>query len=183
MVFKKASYIHNLGEKHMKNKRKTVIIIVVLIIPVILILSSYINFRIQKIDNKYSPDFKDELKAAIKNKQSFYMKDLTPFEWDKMYIIPPYTSRKSMQETVGIKWTTTQTYAGYLFEKTWFGEYPLDDDRFYKLVFVKGNKVILDITLDRAAIDIELGIKGPLMPNEALFTIDKSDRHRCILRM
>ena len=70
-----------------------------------------------------------------------------------------------------------------IYLKTWFGEYPLDDDRFYKLVFVKGNKVILDIKLDRAAIDIDLGIKETLMQNEALFTIDKSDRHRCILRM
>jgi hypothetical protein len=102
------------------------------------------------------------------------MKNITPFEWERMYIIRPYTSRTEMQKIVGTKWTTADTYIGYLiFDKTWLGEHPLDDDIFHKLVFVKDNKVVLDVTLNRGDADFTQ-ISSPVINGNALFIIDKT---------
>jgi len=158
----------------MKIKSKTIIIAVFLIIPLILFLSSYINFSSQKINNEHLESFKNELMTTVQQKLSFDMNNLTPFEWDRMYIIRPYASRTEMQKIVGTKWTTADTYIGYLtFDKTWFGEYPLDDDIFHKLIFVKGNKVVLDVTLDRSDVDFTQ-INSPVINGNALFIIDKT---------
>ena len=82
----------------MKTKSKTIIIAVFLIIPLILFLSSYINFRSQKINNEYLESFKNKLMTTIQQKSYFDIKNITPFEWDRMYVILPYTSRTEMQK-------------------------------------------------------------------------------------
>lgn len=152
MVKKRCSVKEAIKGVSMKDKIKKFFYILVLVI-IILFLSSYIKFKIIKIDNTYYDDFKGKLEMTMQKKSNFYMWELTSFEWDKMYIIKPYTSKTEMEEIVGIKWTTYNTYLGYLFEKTYFGEYPIDDDIFHKLVFVKDNKIILDITINRAMAD------------------------------
>ena len=158
----------------MKTKSKTIIIAVFLIIPLILFLSSYMGFRSQKINNEYLESFKNKLMTTIQQKSYFDIKNITPFEWDRMYVILPYTSRTEMQKIVGTKWTTADTYIGYLiFDKTWLGEHPLDDDIFQKLVFVKDNKVVLDVTLDRSDVDFTQ-INSPVINDSALFIIDKT---------
>ncbi|KOA19496.1 hypothetical protein CLHOM_21040 [Clostridium homopropionicum DSM 5847] len=164
----------------MKIKSKTIIIAVFLIIPLILFLSSYMGFRSQKINNEHLESFKNNLMATIQQKSHFDMKNITPFEWDRMYIIRPYTSRTEMHEKVGTKWTTADTYIGYLiFDKTWLGEHPLDDDIFQKLVFVKDNKVVLDVTLNRGDADFTQ-ISSPVINDNALFDIDKIDGRNII---
>jgi len=158
----------------MKIKSKTIIILVFLIIPLILFLSSYINFRSQKINNEHLESFKNNLMTTVQQKSYFDMKNITPFEWDRMYVILPYTSRTEMQKIVGTKWTTADTYIGYLiFDKTWLGERPLNDDIFHKLVFVKDNKVVLDVTLNRGNADFTQ-INSPVINSNALFIIDKT---------
>lgn len=164
----------------MKFKRKTIIATVLLIVPLILLLFSYINFRSLRVENKYYNSFKGELMATVQQDVFFDMNDITPFEWDRMYVIMPYTSKTEMQKIVGIKWTTTDTYIGYLiFDKTWFGEHPLDDDIFHKLVFVKDNKVVLDVTLDRSNVDFTQ-ISSPVINDSALFDIDKTNGRNII---
>mgnify|MGYP001176706222 CR=1 FL=1 len=164
----------------MKIKKKTIIISVLLIIPLMLLLLSYINFRSQRIDNEHLESFKSELITTVQQKSSFDINNITTFEWDWMYVIRPYISRTEMQEMVGIKWTTADTYIGYLiFDKIWFGEHPLDDDIFHKLIFVKDNKVVLDVTLDRSDVDITQ-INSPVINNDALFDIDKTDEGNII---
>jgi hypothetical protein len=158
----------------MKIKSKTIIISVFLIIPLILFSLSYINFRSQKINNEHLESFKNKLMTTIQQESYFDMKNITPFEWDRMYVILPYTSRTEMQKIVGTKWTTADTYIGYLiFDKTWLGEHPLDDDIFHKLVFVKDNKVVLDVTLNRGDADFTQ-ISSPVINGNALFIIDKT---------
>jgi hypothetical protein len=166
--------------RDMKIKNKTIIIALFLIISLMLFLPSYISFRSQEINNEYLESFKNELVTTVQQKPSFDMNNLTPFEWDRMYVIRPYTSRTEMQKIVGIEWTTADTYIGYLiFDKTWLGEYPLDDDIFHKLVFVKGNKVVLDVTLDRSNVDFTQ-INSPVITGNALFDIDKTDGRNII---
>ena len=158
----------------MKIKSKTIIISVFLIIPLILFSLSYINFRSQKINNEHLESFKNKLMTTIQQESYFDMKNITLFEWDRMYVILSYTSRTEMQKIVGTKWTTADTYIGYLiFDKTWLGEHPLDDDIFHKLVFVKDNKVVLDVTLNRGDADFTQ-ISSPVINDSALFIIDKT---------
>ncbi len=80
-----------------------------------------------------------------------------------------------MQEIVGIKWTTTDTYFGYLWEKTYFGNNPLDDDIFHKLVFVNKGQIILDITIKRDLADFTY-IDNMLITNEDALQLDKTDK-------
>jgi len=137
----------------LKIKKGYLVLLIILSAFSALILGSYINFRLLRIDNLHHDEFKEKLTATVQQETPFYLKDLTPFEWEKAFIIQPYTSKTEMQEIVGKKWTTYKTYPGYLFEKTFFGEYPLDDDLFHKLVFVQGEKIVLDVTIRRSTAD------------------------------
>ncbi|SDK12514.1 hypothetical protein [Natronincola ferrireducens] len=162
-------------------KKKKLLLMIFLIIS-LLILSSYMNFRMMKVNNLYLNEFKDKLITTIQEDTSFHMKDLTPFDWDKAFIIYPYTSKTEMQKIVGKEWTTHNTYIGYLIEKTYFGEHPLDDDIFHKLVFVKDEEIILDITIQRIMADFT-GIEGVIYFEDDFFIIDKmEDRYPIILR-
>ncbi|EOD00360.1 hypothetical protein [Caldisalinibacter kiritimatiensis] len=160
--------------------KKRDVLLVILIVLFTTLLIDYFNFRLMKIDNKYYDEFKDRLYKVTQEKTSFNMKDVTPFQWDKMYIISPYTSKSEIQEIVGIKWTTSNTYLGYLlYQKTILGKYPLDDDIFHKLVFIKGEEVLLDITLNRMEIDFTK-VKDVVFYNKAEFVI-KKEGDRCII--
>jgi hypothetical protein len=161
--------------KNMKSKKKTIIISVLIFIPLILLILDYVNFRSQRTNHKHLESFKSELMTSIRQESSFDMKDITPFEWDKMYVIRPYLSRTEMYNIVGTKWTTADSYVGYLiFDKTRLGEYPLDDDIYHKLIFVNDNKVVLDVTLDRTDVDFTQ-INSPVIDDDSLFHIDKVD--------
>ncbi|HZJ84180.1 MAG TPA: hypothetical protein VFD02_01375 [Syntrophomonadaceae bacterium] len=158
----------------MKIRPIKLIIIIFLVILLILFLSSYIQFRISKIDNIFYDEFKENTET-LTAEDSFYMHELTPFTWDRLYIIRPYTTKKEMQEIVGIKWTTAHTYIGYLWDKTYFGNNPLDDDIFHKLVFVNKGQVILDITIMRDLADFTY-IDNMLITNEDVLQVDKTDK-------
>jgi len=147
----------------LKIKKGNLVLFIILSAFSALILGSYINFRLLRIDNLYHDEFKEKLTAAVQEETSFCLKDLTPFEWEKVFIIHPYTTKTEMQEIVGKKWTTRKTYAGYLFEKTYFGEHPLDDDLFHKLIFVQGERIVLDVTIRRSTADFTrvAGFKRP----------------------
>lgn len=126
----------------------------IIILPVIiLIMTSYIHYKMIQIDNSYVNEFREKLELAVKQENSFRLNDVTPFEWDRVIMIRPYTSKKEMEQMVGKKWTTHQTYLGYLFEKSYFGKYPIEDDAFHKLLFIKGDEVVLDATLMKSEAD------------------------------
>ena len=103
-------------------KRKKILLLMVLLIVSVLFLSSYINFRMIKIDNIYHNEFRDNLATTVQQESSFYLNDLTPFHWDKAIIIQPYTSKTEMQNILGQQWTNRNTYPGYLMEKTFLGD-------------------------------------------------------------
>lgn len=132
-----------------------------------------------RIQNEYYNDFKDRLYKTTKEKSEFNMEEITSFEWDKMYIILPYTSKPEMEEKVGIQWTTSKTYFGYLYEKTILGKHPLDDDGIHKLVLTKEEKVVLDITLNRMEIDFTQ-VQEVILFNDSQFII-KKEGNRCII--
>lgn len=166
----------------MKSNRNKIVLVIVLGILLIFFLKSFIQFRINRIDNIYYTEFKNNLTCTMEASESFYMHELTPFTWEKMYIMKPYTSKKEMNEIVGIKWTTYNTYLGYLWEgKTYLGNNPLDDDIFHKLVFVNKEKVILDITIMRNLADFT-NIDNIVLINEDFFQIDKTNKKNPIIK-
>lgn len=142
---------------------------------------SYINFRMIRINNAHHDNFKVKLINVIETENDFYMQDVTPFKWDTMYLIRPYSTVTKMHSKVGLKWTTRNSYLGYLWDKMIWAEHHLDDDRFHKLIFVEGNKVILDITLDRASIDFML-IDEIIYYGEDYFIIDKTNGGRAKIK-
>ncbi|MDW7674261.1 MAG: hypothetical protein SCK28_06995 [Bacillota bacterium] len=156
-------------EKGQVNKFKIwqLIIIVMIAIPLI---ASYTHYRSIKIDNDYEYKFIASLSATIAEKSSFNLQEVTPFDWDKMLMIPPYTSKTEIQKIVGQEWTIYNTYLGYLFEKTIFGEHPLDDDIFHKLIFIKDDEIIVDVTLMRTTADFTQ-LQGEVLPQDDLLKV------------
>lgn len=82
------------------------------------------------------------------------MTDVTDFDWDKMVVFGPYTLREEMEKKVGQEWTTYSYIGYYAIQKTILGKYPLDDDSLNKVIFIKGDKIVLDVTFNRGQVDL-----------------------------
>jgi hypothetical protein len=63
----------------------------------------------------------------------FHMRDLTPFEWDRMYVIQPYTSPEATNRKLGFEWAGAKSRNIGMF------------DTIRLLVFVKGKDVVADV--------------------------------------
>ena len=155
-------------------------VLIILLIACILVIVDYINFRTIRLENIYENDFNYELYKTVENYESFKMKDVTPFIWDKIYIIRPYISKLEMEKILGEKWTTSDTYLEYLIEKTFLGKHPLDDDSLHKLIFTKEGKVILDITINRMEIDFTR-LNDYVYPNDIEFFIQEESNRKIVL--
>ncbi|MFC4099186.1 hypothetical protein [Paenibacillus xanthanilyticus] len=114
---------------------------------------SYLDYRETRVENGYANEFVHHLQTAVQEKRTFRMTDVADFEWDRMYMFQPYTPRDVMERTVGTTWNTSDSYLGYLIDQTSVGDHPLTYDHLHKLVFVKGDQVVLDLTLDRITAD------------------------------
>lgn len=86
------------------------------------------------------------------------MTDVTTLDWDRMYMFRPYTPRDGMKKVVGLKWSPDE----------------LSDDHLHMLVFVKGEEVVLDVTLDRAAGDFTQS-KEMIERRDSSFVIEKNE--------
>lgn len=165
----------------MVNKKMITGFKVFLLFLVILFIASYINYRIIKIDNSQSKSFHDSLVDLVATDECFDMCHVTPFDWDEMYIIRPYTPQKEMHKIVGIKWTTAHSYFGYIVEKYFLGEYQLLDDVIHELVFVKDGKVVCDVCLFRNKADFTQN-EGVITAKDAIFIVDKSNERNPIVK-
>jgi|GEM_PF-823211 len=166
----------------MNKKKKTFAIVALLLFFVFIIypvFSSYIEFRVSRIANEHQSEFHNRLLQIIKEEKTFKMKDITPFKWDKMYIFPPYMSKSEMEKEIGKTWTTNKTYLSYLLEReTILGE--LNDDLYHKLVFLNGDTIVLDITLDRSQVDFTHN-KKLVLESETVFTVELlEDRYKIV---
>ncbi|SDT42792.1 hypothetical protein SAMN05444162_4248 [Paenibacillaceae bacterium GAS479] len=94
--------------------------------------------------------------------------ELTPFQWDRMVVMGPYTSRDMMEELKGVQWTTARTYFGYRMEKKFLLGCEMCNESVNKLVFLKGDRVTADVTLDRWHLDFT-GIKAVIREQDPVF--------------
>lgn len=101
-------------------KRKLIILttIMVLITILIYITNPLLIIRNNKVINNF-----DELQT----KEYITRKDLIPFDYDKIYIQNPYTSKKDIEKEIGIKSRIIKEN---------------NNDNHYNLLIIKNNKVI-----------------------------------------
>lgn len=103
----------------MKNKTKILILCVIAFTLGILV---YINplfiYRNYKLINHIE---------SISHKETITKEDLIPFDYDKLYVVYPYTSKKDIEKDLKIK-------SRYIKEN--------DNDRYQNLLVIKDNKVI-----------------------------------------
>lgn len=160
--------------KAMRKIKKLIFITLLMIIFVPFILS-YSNYRMTRVNNDYEALFTDQLKAAVQKGTTFDMKEVAPFDWDKMFVFEAYRSRVEMERTVGREWTNEASYAGYWIDRKISGQYPLLDESVHKLVFVKKDKVVFDTTLDRAIADFSVS-SSMIDRDHSRYTITKTDQ-------
>lgn len=131
---------------------------------------SYYSFSTIKVTNSYADLFSENLIEVVNQKEEFNMTDITDFKWDKMVVFHPYTSREEMKQTVGHGWTTYSYIGYYLIQRTVLGNHPLDDDSLNKVIFIKGDKVVLDLTFNRGKVDFTQ-INQTINQDEAQFYV------------
>jgi len=149
------------------NKKKLVIPFILLIVLLIPFGISYFSYQSQQISNQGANEFTTRLQEAAAHHQPFKISELTSIDWDRIYVFKPYVTKSEMEKATGISWTTSHSYFGYLLNRPFLGEYPLDDESLHKLVFMKDGKVVLDVTLNRSTADFT-AMKGFWRDSEVL---------------
>lgn len=97
--------------------------------------------------------FERRLYEAVEHGEVFDMRDITPFEWDRMYVFGPYSTQDEMEKALGLEWTT-RTWFGYWLDRAANIEHWLYvDESHNKLIFVRDQEIALDITLRRGKAD------------------------------
>lgn len=140
------------------NRYKRSFFISILALMVLIVLH-YPDYQASKQADQYADAFRNNLKHVMETQQSFRMTDVATFEWDRMYMLPPYLAKAHMEQTVGTKWKSN---------------HELTDDSLHKLVFVKGDRVVLDLTLDRWFADFTQS-KTMTERDESFYVIEKTE--------
>ncbi len=87
------------GESLMKYKKTIVLLGIIVIL-----------FLIFKKDlwEKNEDILQEEVVSIQQSVETINLKEVTPFEWDKVYSFSPYTPKDTIYETVGYKWDRIQ---------------------------------------------------------------------------
>ncbi|MFP4978538.1 hypothetical protein ACE6ED_24225 [Paenibacillus sp. CN-4] len=154
----------------MKRGIKTIMISAAALLALISVLA-YADYRSVRIGNESGPVLYRRLLGALSEGPVLRMRDITPFEWDHLYVFQPYTTRGQMEQKVGRRWTTSRSFAAYVAERLRLGNDPLKDATQQKLVFVKQGIVVAEVTLDRTESDFVPALE-PLTPETAAFVVE-----------
>lgn len=152
------------------NMRKMIFLIIAALALAPFVYSYYTYSQI-KVGNDHAEQFSRDLIDVVDRKQDFNMKDVTRFNWDRMIVFSPYTSRDEMVKVIGEEWTTSSYWGYLLLEKTFLGDHPLDDDSFNKIVFLDGDQIVLDVTFNRREVDLT-EIEKQILDEDAIFRVD-----------
>lgn len=164
-----------------KNKLKLYFITFITLILIIVPFSSYINYKLIKIEIVGQNEFYNKLIEKAEQKKSLEMGKITSFDWDLMYVFPPYTSKKYMEDEIGIKWTTQATYFRYLYERKIAMKY-LDgfDELGQTLVFINDNHIELVVRVDLRELDFRALNQREFLVSEANFIIEETNNRSII---
>lgn len=125
----------------LKRNKKTLVIGVILAIIISFFTFGTPRYQAIKINNINFGEFKNRLKGVISTSTEIDINKLTNFEWDECYVFDPYYPPEAIYEKVGVEWTTTKTFMGFLLFHDAENQTVNDDQ--YLIVFKKDNKVIL----------------------------------------
>ncbi|MFZ7103277.1 MAG: hypothetical protein ACOWWO_11575 [Peptococcaceae bacterium] len=133
----------------------------------------YLEYRTLKVAGQDAEEFANRIMSAVKTENIIDLRDMTPFEWDKLYYFPAYTPPEQMYELTGARWTNCDTFLGYLFFNDL--EKEMLQDGFYTLVFVADDKVVGHYPGKRDKFDFEMENEGDLKADAALFKISRQE--------
>ncbi|MGC9454029.1 MAG: hypothetical protein ACP5HU_04120 [Phycisphaerae bacterium] len=88
------------------------------------------------------------------------MRDLTDFEWDGLYIFPPYTGHQEIENTLGYSWPPAEDSGIDM------------DDTFCLLVFTHNKEVVayVEYPIERGDF-ADVGGTTKLSPDDAVFLV------------
>ncbi len=95
------------------------------------------------------------------------LKDVTDFEWDRIYVFPPYTSVKEIHTALGYDWDEAENTGIHMF------------DSFNLLVFTRAGKVVGYVKYPHTLGDFggiyEHRKQKGFAPDEAVFMVEVAD--------
>jgi hypothetical protein len=97
------------------------------------------------------------------------MRELTPFEWDRMYVIQPYTQPEAINRKLGFEWAGAKTSPIQMF------------DSIILLVFVKGKDVVADVDYKVGDGYFSAGGKNEFRVEEARFVVEQDAKNGNVL--
>jgi hypothetical protein len=119
-----------------------------------------VNMRPQRQNFSSKLAAEVEKKRGNNNVVEIRFKDLTDFEWDKVYIFPPYTSHQSIDDDLGFVWEPARSI-----------RMDLRDD-VNLIVFTNDGKVVFYVKHPRGLGDLDGNYKRKgYVPDEAIFTV------------
>ncbi len=93
------------------------------------------------------------------NNTEIIMKTLTDFDWDKGFLFTPYSSQEGIDEKLGVYFKDPSNM-------DW-------RDDIYLLVFMKDDKVVQYVEMDRHGADFESGEQEYLTPSNDVILIER----------
>lgn len=99
------------------------------------------------------------------------LRELLPFEWDRMIVLPPYSSPPEIEQKLGFPFEDVKSSRSQL------------EDRYLLLIFVKGDEVAawLDIPRDRSDLTALVDL-GYIARADAVFSVRGSTGRRMDVR-
>jgi len=123
-------------------------------------------YILHEIDFIPHDDFEASLRKAIRDKKSrdFNLSEITPFQWDRLYILPPYSDTRSMQNIDHIDIENVDNIDA--------------DEGSCLLVFVRNGKVVYQLRYNRLYGDFaQLYREEGYSAEEARFRVPKRDEY------
>jgi len=113
---------------------------------------------------KRNTEFEQDIQSALimvsdNSDSEIYINALVNFEWDKAFLIKPYTSQEEIKEQVGVKFKDQSNISSR--------------DDIYLLIFLNQDKVIQYVEIDRLKTSFSLGDKEYLTPSNDVIYIER----------
>ncbi|MCM3005555.1 hypothetical protein [Priestia koreensis] len=110
---------------------------------------------------QHNTDLEKSINSVVRDKSEseINLKKLTTFEWDKAYLITPYSTQKGIEKQLGIDFKDPSNIR-------------MRDD-IYLLVFLNKEKVVQYVQMERQGADFLIGERAFLTPSEDAVTIQR----------
>jgi hypothetical protein len=92
-------------------------------------------------DSKLESQLANEIERAAAEGDAADFSRVAGFDWDRMYVVEPYTNAASVEKQLGFPWAAVEHTAAY------------GQDAFALIVFVRGNRVVRWVDFPRGSGD------------------------------